>query len=81
MLRNIIAIGVGWLVTFVFLVIWNATAFMDPIPAFAVAALIGSLGGIFWPMVVGFFLVRRAKKHRDEKIEEEVNKRVAEQQK
>ena len=81
MLRHIIAILIGWLVTFLFLVVWNQTKFTEPMMAFAIAALIGSVGGWFWPAVVGFFLVRRAKNRRDEKIQQEVDRQVAEKTK
>ena len=81
MIRHLLAFGLGWVVTFGFLVIWNATKFMDPTAAFAVAALIGAGGGVLWPAVVGFFLVRRMRNRQDQKIQQEVDRQVAEKQK
>lgn len=78
MIRRLLAILLGTLVTFSFLLVWNATGFMDPVPAFLVASLIGSVGGVFWPVLVGWILVRNARKERDEEIQKEVDKRLAE---
>jgi hypothetical protein len=76
MIRNLIAVTIGGLVTFGFLVIWDATDFMDPIPAYAVAALVGAVGSLIWPIVVGWWLARRA---RDRRVEKEVEKQMSEQ--
>ena len=78
MIRRLLAATIGTLVTFLFLLVWNATQFMDPVPAFLVASLIGSVGGLFWPVLVGWLLVRRSKERRDEEIQKEVDKRLAE---
>lgn len=59
MLTRLIAILVGSLVTFGFLVIWDATDFMDPIPAYAVASLLGAIGAVIWPVIIGWWFVRR----------------------
>jgi hypothetical protein len=77
MLRNLIAAFIGGLVTFLYLVIWNATNFTDPIPAFLGAAVLGGIGTYLWPFVVGIWFIRRAKSRRDEKIQQEVDKQLA----
>jgi hypothetical protein len=79
-IRKLLAAAIGGLVTFLFLVIWGATNFTEPLQAYALAGLIGGLGYLVWPALVGFFLVRRAKSRRDE-IQKEVDKQVAAQQK
>jgi hypothetical protein len=76
MIRNLIAVTIGGLVTFGFLVIWDATDFMDPIPAYAVAALVGAVGSLIWPILVGWWLARRA---RDRRVAREVEKQMSEQ--
>jgi hypothetical protein len=76
MLAGFLGIVVGTLVTFGFLLIWDATDFMDPIPAYFVAGLIGSIGASIWPAIIGWWLVRR---HRQKRTAEEVEKQLASQ--
>lgn len=76
MIRNLIAVTIGGLVTFGFLVFWDATDFIDPIPAYALAALVGAVGSLIWPILVGWWLARRA---RDRRVEKEVEKQMADQ--
>jgi hypothetical protein len=75
-IQRLIAVTIGGLVTFGFLVIWNTTKFMDPIPAFAVAAILGAVGALIWPVVVGWWFVRR---RRNNAIEREVNRQMSDQ--
>jgi hypothetical protein len=75
MIQRLIAVTIGGLVTFGFLVIWDATDFMDPIPAYAVAAILGAVGALIWPVVVGWWFVRR---RRDKAIEREVERQMSE---
>ena len=77
MIQRLLAAGIGGLATFIFLVIWDATDFTDPLPAYALAGLVGAIGSFLWPALVGFWFVRRAKTRRDEKIQEEVDKQLA----
>ena len=51
---------------------------MDPIPAYAVAAILGAVGALIWPVVVGWWFVRR---RRNNAIEREVERQMADQQK
>jgi hypothetical protein len=76
MIRNLIAVTIGGLVTFGFLVFWDATDFIDPIPAYALAALVGAVGSLIWPILVGWWLAGRA---RDRRVEKEVEKQMADQ--
>ncbi len=76
MLQRLIAVTIGALVTFGFLVIWDATNFMDPIPAYAVAAILGAVGALIWPVVVGWWFVRR---RRSNMIEREVQRQMSDQ--
>lgn len=77
MLQRLIAVTIGALVTFGFLVIWDATNFMDPIPAYAVAALLGAVGALIWPVIVGWWFVRRAKSRREDEVQKEVERQMA----
>jgi di/tricarboxylate transporter len=79
MIQRLIAVTIGALVTFGFLVLWDATDFMDPIPAYAVAALLGAVGALVWPVIVGWWFVRRAKDRREDQIQKEVEKQMADQ--
>jgi hypothetical protein len=78
MIQRLIAVTIGALVTFGFLVIWDATDFMDPIPAYLVASILGAVGALIWPVIVGWWFVRR---RRDNAIEREVQRQMADQNK
>lgn len=67
MIAGLLGIVVGTLVTFGFLMIWDATDFMDPVPAYFVAGLIGSIGASIWPAIIGWWLVRNRRQARMEK--------------
>ena len=66
--------SVGALVTFVILMFNSADA-----AAWATAAIIGAIASFFWPIVAGFFLARRAKQRRNDQIQDEVARQVAQQ--
>jgi hypothetical protein len=76
MIQRFIAVSIGALVTFGFLLLWDATDFMDPIPAYAVAALLGAIGALIWPVVIGWWFVRR---RRNNAIEREVERQMGDQ--
>jgi xanthine/uracil permease len=76
MIRHLLAALIGGVVLFVYLLIWNATQFTDPIPAFAIAGVVAAIGTYLWPFVVGLWLVGRAKDRRDAQIQKEVDKRM-----
>jgi hypothetical protein len=74
MIQRLVAVTIGGLVTFGFLVIWDATNFMDPIPAYAVASILGAVGALIWPVIVGWWFVRR---RRNKAIEREVGRQMS----
>jgi hypothetical protein len=77
MIRNLVSAVTGGLVTFLFLLFWNATNFIDPVPAFAIAGLLAGIGGWFWPIIVGYLFFRRRKSRRDEQIQKEVDRQLS----
>jgi len=62
----LVAIGILW---------WNHV----DVSLAATAAIAGAIAAFLWPIVVGFFLVRRAKSRRDDEIQAEVARQVAAQ--
>lgn len=75
MLLRLIGLAVGGLVTFGFLWFSHADA-----TAWATAVIVGAVTSFLWPIVIGFWLGRRrAKNRRDDEIQAEVARQVAEQ--
>jgi len=62
----LVAIGILW---------WNHV----DVSLAATAAIAGAIAAFLWPIVIGFFLVRRAKSRRDDEIQAEVARQVAAQ--
>ena len=75
MIQRFIGGAVGALVT-IGILWWNH---VDPTLA-ATAAFIGAIAAFIWPIVVGFFLVRRSRSRREEEIQAEVARQMAAQQ-
>jgi hypothetical protein len=73
-LQRLIGVTVGALVTFGILFFWHADA-----TQWAIAAAVGAIASFFWPIVIGFWLGRRAKERRNDAIEAEVARQVAQQ--
>jgi hypothetical protein len=79
MIQRILAATIGGLVTFATLLFWNITDFTDPIPAFAIASILGAIGTLIWPLIFGFWAGRRMKERRDAEIQKEVDRQLADQ--
>jgi hypothetical protein len=75
MIQRIIGGAVGVLVT-VAILWWNH---VDTSLA-AMAAIVGAIAAFIWPLIVGWYLVRRGKKRREEEVQAEVAKQMAQQQ-
>jgi len=79
-IRNIIAAIVGGLVTFVTLWVWSVTNFTsDELSAFAIASVLGAIGYLVWPVIAFFWARNRVQNRRDEQIQKEVDKQLAQQ--
>ena len=76
MIQRIIGGAVGALATWLILV-WNN---VDSTVA-VTAAVVGAIAAFLWPIIVGFFLARRVKQRREDDIQDEVARQVAEQNK
>lgn len=92
MLQRLIGVTVGAIVTFVLLLVFYGTKEIngvvspdwrivgDSTQAFLVASALGAVASFFWPIVIGWWLVRRTKRRRNDAIESEVQRQLAEQQ-
>lgn len=81
MLQRLIGVSIGALITFAILWFSDVTNQTDLIPWYFAAALIGAIASFFWPVVIGIILGRRARARRDDRIENEVQRQLAEERK
>jgi phosphotransferase system glucose/maltose/N-acetylglucosamine-specific IIC component len=77
MLQRIIGLAVGALITIVLLVIL--------VPAdqtwqdYVLPVALGAVAAFFWPIVIAFWLGRRAKQRREDQIQSEVQRQLDEE--
>ena len=79
MLQRLIGVTIGALVTFG--ILWLSTIAADDAALlgwYAAAALLGAVASFYWPVVAGIWLGRRALERRDEAIQREVDRQMAE---
>jgi hypothetical protein len=69
---------VGGIVTLILLVIMAGG---NPWQDYVTPLVIGGLSTFFWPIVIAFWLGRRAKQRRDDEIQSEVQKQLDQQRK
>jgi putative flippase GtrA len=79
MIQRLLGVSIGALVTF--LVLWLSTVAkpVDPMPWYVAAAIIGAITSFFWPVVIGFWLRGRARDRRDDAVEREVQRQLADE--
>ncbi len=79
MIQRLLGVSIGALATF--LVLWLSTIAKpaDSMPWYVAAAVIGAVVSFFWPVVIGFWSGRRARDRRDEDVEREVQRQLAEE--
>lgn len=92
MLQRLIGVSIGALVTFVLLLVFYGESNVggvvtpdwrivgDSSQAFLVASVLGAVASFFWPIVIGWWLVRRTKRRRDDEIQSEVQRQINDQQ-
>ena len=80
MIRRITGIILG--IAAFFVVYWLSGGFATPsTPNWALAILVGLVVALIWPWIMGVLLVRRARQRRQNEIDQEVQKQLAQQQK
>ncbi len=77
-MHRIIGVGIGGVVTYLILWITVGGQYYDK---YVAAIVIGAIVALLWPWFIGFMLARRVKNRRDEKMQAEVERQVAEQSK
>ena len=78
MIRRITGIVLGVLA---FLLVYWLTGLSTPSnPNLALALLVGLVVALIWPWLFGLFMVRRVRQRRQNEIDEEVAKQLAQQQ-
>ena len=75
MIQRIIGLAIGVIVTLILLVAMTDVTLEQAI----VPLVIGAVAAFFWPIVVAWYLARRAKQRRDNKIEDEVQRQMNQQ--
>jgi uncharacterized membrane protein YfbV (UPF0208 family) len=72
MIQRGIGVTIGAIVTLVLLVIMTDVTFDQAL----VPIVIGAIAAWAWPLVIAFWLGRRAKARRDDKIQDEVSRQM-----
>ena len=74
-IQRIIGLTIGVIVTLILLVATTDVTMEQAI----VPLVIGAIAAFFWPIVIAWFLVRRAKQRREGKIQDEVQRQMDQQ--
>ena len=75
MIQRIIGLAIGVIVTLILLVAMTSVTATEAITPL----VIGAIAAFFWPIVIGWFLVRRARQRQQNKIEDEVQRQINQQ--
>ena len=79
-MQRIVGVALGALVTYLLLLALVGTA-GDAARTYAIAVIVGAIVAILWPWIVAIYVGRRVKDRRDEEIQREVEKQLAEERK
>jgi xanthine/uracil permease len=74
-MHHIIGVGIGAIVTYLLLIIMVGTQYSDK---YLPAIVIGAIVALAWPWFIGLMLARLVKNRRDEQIQSEVERQMAE---
>jgi uncharacterized membrane protein len=77
-MQRIIGIILGGLTIWALLNVMSALSISEQ-PRYLLAIVIGMAVALLWPWVIGMRVARRAKERRDEDIQEEVQRQLAEE--
>lgn len=77
-MQRIIGLVLGGLTIWVLLNVMSALSVSEQ-PRYLAAIVIGMLVALLWPWVIGMRVARRAKDRRDDEIEAEVQRQLAEE--
>lgn len=79
MIQRLLGVSIGALVTL--LILWLSTVVnpVDHMPWYVAAVVIGAITSFFWPIVIGFWLRGRARDRRDDAMEREVQRQLADE--
>jgi hypothetical protein len=85
MLQRFFGVSIGALITFLlleFFIRGDGTYWLvgDATQAYIWAAIIGAVASFFWPIVIGWFLVRRHRQRQEDRVQAEVARQINEQQ-
>lgn len=75
MIQRIIGLTIGVIVTLILLVATTEVTVDQTI----VPLVVGAVAAFFWPIVIGWWLVRRAKARREDQIQSEVSRQIDQQ--
>ncbi|MEA2536040.1 MAG: hypothetical protein QOF11_274 [Chloroflexota bacterium] len=76
-MQRIVGIVLGALVAFGLLLLFVGST-LDLPRNYAIALVAGAIVSILWPWIVGFYIGRRVREHRDEEVQREVERQLAE---
>ncbi len=74
-IQRIIGLAIGGVITLI-LIPFMTDATIDQA---IVPVVIGAIAAFFWPVVIGWWLVRRAKERRENQIQDEVSRQMNQQ--
>jgi len=78
MLQRLIGVGLGAVITYAILIIAKpGVDGGDPSQGYLLAVAAGAIVSLLWPWLIGLYLVRRAKDRRDNEVQKEVQRQLA----
>jgi len=79
-MQRIIGIVLGAVATWLILIALLGTAGDAP-RDYAIAVAVGAIVALVWPWIIAFSVARRVKERRDEEVQREVERQLAEERK
>jgi heme A synthase len=74
-IQRIIGLAIGAIVAMILLVFTTDVTFDQTL----MPLVVGAIAAFFWPVVIGWWLVRRAKERRENQIQDEVQRQLDQQ--